>query len=447
MATIRFYPYNKNGFTKVYLRLKIGRSKDFRQSTLLSIEDARHWNFKSNLPKKNTVKNKSLFKRLSSLEELIEDNIDEVEKSEILSIRDITGNWLKQIILTFNNEQPITKSDFLTEYAQHFTDSLKNRTYKRGGVQYPYQQNTINKYQNFTRQLVDYEKHIGKKLYISDVDEDFNSEFLEFLTGVQNLAVNTKGMFVKRLKTIVKDAELNDKRVNPKYKNIKGFEAENIVTFLTFQEIDQVIETKMPTNRLQIAKDWLIISCYSAQRISDLFRLTKKNIQTIDGGDYLVFKQYKTKLAVEIPIHYHIESILERYKGNFPPNLSENEQSNRSMLSKLIKEVCNISKIRDRERGRYNGIEGTYPKWKLITNHSGRRSFCCNFYNLPDWTNAMIMNISGHVNEKSFYKYIDREDKTLSRQGRHFFDKMKVKNAEEKKNKKAKMKVVNKKAN
>ena len=446
MATIRFYPYKKTGSTKVYLRLKIGRIKDFRQSTLLTIENSESWKVKSPLPKKTTAKNKILCKRLIALQILIEDKLDEIEKSETSSLRDITGKWLKNLVLEFNNERPTTKSDLLTEYAQHFTKSLKNRTYKRGGVQYTYKQTTIDKYQNFTRQLKDYEKYVGKKIYVFDVDEQFNSDFLKFLTDVQKLAVNTKGMFVRRLKTIVKNAELNDIKVNPKYKNIKGFEAENIVTYLTFKEIDDIIKTEMPTERLQVAKDWFIIACYTSQRVSDLFRLSHQNIQTIDDGKYLVFKQFKTKLPIEVPLHFHVESIIKKYDGNFPPNFSKNEQSNRSMLSSLIKEVCRISKIRDKVQGRYNGAVGTYPKWKLISNHTGRRSFACNFYNLPEWTNAMIMNITGHVNEKSFYKYIDKEDKTLSRQGRYLFDKMKVKDEKEKENKKAKMKLI-KKAN
>jgi len=427
MATLKFYPYKKTGTTKVYLRLKIGRVKDIRQSTLLTIEDSKSWKDKSPLPKKTTPKNKILCRRLIALQQLIEDKLDSVEKSDVLSLRDINGKWLKNIILTFNNEQPVTSNDFLVEYAQIFTNSLKNSTYKRNGVLHPYSQHTINKYQNFTRHLLEYEKYVGKRLYIFSVDEDFNNTFLNYLTTEKKLAVNTKGMFAKRLKTIIKKAELNDIKVNPKYKNIKGFEAENIVTYLTFKEIDKIIEKTMPSKRFEIAKDWFIISCYTAQRISDLHRFNKSHIQDIDNGRYISFKQFKTSLSIEVPIHYHVERILKKYDDNFPPNFSENEQSNRTILSKLIKEVCKTSRIRNLVRGRYNGVVGEYPKYKLISNHTGRRSFACNFYNLPEWSNAMIMNITGHQNEKSFYKYIDKEDKTLTRNARYFFDKMEQK--------------------
>ena len=49
MATIRYYPYKKKGLTKVYLRLKVGRTKDIRQSTLLKAEELEIKGFVMNL--------------------------------------------------------------------------------------------------------------------------------------------------------------------------------------------------------------------------------------------------------------------------------------------------------------------------------------------------------------------------------------------------------------
>ncbi len=242
--------------------------------------------------------------------------------------------------------------------------------------------------------------------------------------------MNTKCRYVKRLKTILKQAEIKGLKVNPKYNLIKGFEGENIVTFLTFEELERVIETPMPTERLDIARDWFIIASYTAQRISDLFRFTEKNIQTIEGGRYIVFKQFKTGQFVEVPIHYHVENILKKYNDKFPPRFTDNEQSNRSILSQLIKDVCKEAKINEIVRGRFNGKIDNYPKHKLISNHTGRRSFCSNFYGQPGWTTPMIMNISGHINETNFYKYIDKEDRTLSRNARALFDTMRIRSEE-----------------
>ena len=421
MATVKYYPYKKIGTSKIYIRLNLDKKKSILQSTGLTIEDAKTWNYETQLPVKKSAKNKILHKKLIGLRTVIEDTIDVIEKSETQSSRDLTGKWLKKIILNFNNETPLTEMDSLTGYANKFTNSLD--TYTKKGVKHKYTQYTISKYKNFTRQLEEFEKYKKKKYTLYEVDLDFQKEFLEFLTDIQDLSINTKGMYIKRLKTIVKSAEDSGLKVNVDYRKLKGFQDENIVTYLTFDEIEQIIDAEMPTKRLKIAKDWFIISCFTAQRISDLFRLSKKNIQNIEGGEYIVLRQYKTKKYVEIPIHYHVKSILKKHNG-FPKKISENEQSNRSLLSSAIKEVCRISKIRENVRGRYNGVIGIYPKWKLISNHTGRRSFACNFHNLKDWSNKSIMDITGHDNESSFYTYIDKSDSTVARLNRSLMDNM-----------------------
>ncbi|MEH6764143.1 MAG: phage integrase SAM-like domain-containing protein [Aequorivita antarctica] len=439
MATLKFYPYKSTGETKIYLRLKIGTVSDIRQSTGLTIQDAETWKSEEQLPKNSTDSNKALRRSLTKLKLTLTKEIDTIEKSEDYSLRTIDGKWLKQIIQCETNETPMVKLDLLANYAQHFTDRLNHRTFKKYGVKHKYSEKTIAKYQNVTNHFVAFDKYRKRKTVILDIAEPWANEFLTYLTDEKKLAINTKGKYITRLKTILKSAEQDNIRVNPKYKAVASFEDETIVTFLTFEELDKIIATEMPNERMQIAKDWFIISAYTAQRISDLFRFSDKNIQNIEGGKYIVFRQYKTGLRIELPIHHYVEEILTRYKG-FPPNLSANEQSNRSMLSSIIKKVCMASGIREVVRGRFNGVVGMYPKWKLISNHSGRRSFCSNFYTLPDWSIAAIMNISGHQTEKSFRQYIDIEDNTLSRQNRQRFDNMKIDS--EIKKKEDKLKVV-----
>ena len=124
---------------------------------------------------------------------------------------------------------------------------------------------------------------------------------------------------------------------------------------------------------------------------------------------------------------------MKKYDNGFPPKFSENEQSQRSTLSTLIKEVCRTSGIREKVDGRYNGVKGNYAKHRLISNHTGRRSFACNFYNLGTWSTQEIMNITGHVNERNFYAYIDKSDRTLSKIARGKFDEMEQKDKEPKK--------------
>lgn len=433
MANIKFYPYRNSGNCKVYLRLNIGSKQDFRLSTGLSISDSKDWNNKTHLPTEKLAHNKKLKRRLNELKTVIDDYIDEVEKDENKSLLDIQSKDIKSIVQKFNNLEPITDKELLIPYAEWYCNDLKNRTYLKNNVKFKYKQNTLDKYLNFKKVLEGYQNHKGITIKLKDVNEAFADDFLNYLTIDNPKSINTKGRYIKRLKTIVRDAQLNKCIIDPEYLNIKGFQDESIVTYLTFDEIDLIIQKEMPTERLAIAKDWFIIACYTAQRVSDLHRFTKRNIQTIDGGIYIVTKQFKTGKNIEIPIHYKVKDVLKKYNNNFPPKFSENEQSQRSTLSTLIKQVCSISGIREKVDGRYNGVKGNYPKYKLISNHTGRRSFACNFYNLGTWSTQEIMNITGHVNERNFYAYIDKSDRTLSKIARGKFDDMETQDKESRK--------------
>ncbi|CAM3401110.1 phage integrase SAM-like domain-containing protein [Zobellia roscoffensis] len=432
MASIKFYPYAPKGTSKVYVRLTVKRGSDFRLSTGLTIKDAKAWSSKTNYPKTTETENKILNYTLKGLKKHIEDKILLVEQSQSEGIDSISSKWLKNIILDYFNEPKTKDSQALIPYAWKFVDSLSSSTYRRNGQRLPYTQNTIDKYKNFVRQLESFEQYLKRPIDINHVDEDFTNSFLAYLTDQKDLSINTKGRFVKRLKTIIADSEVNGKIVNPKYKLIKGFEDVTIVTYLNFEELDKIVATKMPTDRLKHAKNWLIIGCYTAQRISDLFRMRKEMIVEHDGMKYIVLKQFKTSKKVMIPIHYRVENVLKQYGNDFPPNFHDNEKSNRTTLSSLMKEVCELACINDTVKGRYNGVIGYYPKYKLIQNHTCRRSFATNFYGLKDWTTPMIMEITGHETEKNFKKYIDREDFTLSQQAAKNFAKMKEDNCNKK---------------
>ncbi|WP_150452458.1 phage integrase SAM-like domain-containing protein [Arenibacter lacus] len=431
MATIRFYPHKPKGKSKIYLRLSIKRGIDFRLSTGQTILDATKW--KNHYPHGKTTELRNLRRSLEDLNRYLLDIISEVEQSTTKSINDITSNWVKSKIKSFFNDTPITDENLLVPYAFQYTENLSTSTYKRKGRRVRYKQNTIDKYHNFTKQLEGYQNHIRRKIKISDINEKWADEFLDYLATEKSLSINTRGRYAKRLKTIISSAEKAGKKVDPGYKNIEGFEDETIVTTLSFEEIDKIIASQMPNKRLEIAKDWLIIGCYTAQRVSDFYRMNKSMIVLENNIYWIVFKQFKTGQRVKIPIHYKVMGILEKYKLDFPPNFSQDEHSNRTQLSSLMKDVCEASGINEKVRGRYNGVIGRYPKYKLIQNHTCRRSFATNFYGRPDWPTPMIMKITGHLNEINFLKYIDQEDDYLSNRAAENFAKMKLEDEEKEK--------------
>jgi integrase len=430
MATIKFYPYGNKGKSKIYLRVLIGKT-DIRLSTGLDISNVDYWSTDTQRPKKTQADLKALKRRLDSLEDEITDLIDLYTISEDKSINQINSKLIKSLIKEFNNDSPIEDKNLLHVFADNYAKSLPNRRYKKKGVDYPFKALTIYKYENFANTLKEFSEVQKKQFIISDVNTDFVNQFLNFLVETRDSSINTQGEFARRLKTITKDAQKQGYRVDLDYQNIKSFEDENIVTYLTFDEIEQYQNADLDNKRLEIARDWFIISCFTGQRISDVQLFNKSMIEKYDGQDYLCFKQYKTPKSVEIPIHFKVKEIMKKYNG-FPPLFTNNLQSNRSMLAKLIKKGCQLSQINEKVQGRFNGKKAVYPKYKLISNHTGRRSFACNFYGLEGWTQPTIMAITGHESEKSFLYYIDKEDNTLARRAGALFSQIEQDNKEQK---------------
>lgn len=423
MATIKFYPNKKSGSSKIYFRLIVGRN-DIRLSTGLEIVDVKYWSTQTQRPKKNEAKLKKLSKRLDELEDQIFELIEEYSLSEEKSIHDIKSPIIKSLVKEFNNDTPATEKEILHNYASYYADSLKNRTYQKNGVNYPYTEKTIYKYYNFANILKDFSNYKKKNFLIEDVNCSYAADFILFLKETRGSSINTQGKLLRRIKTVVKNAQREGYKIDIDYQNIKSYEDENVVTYLTFDEMEQYQEAVLKNKRQEIARDWFVISFYSGQRISDVQQFNKSMLRKFDGIAYLCFNQQKTNTSVEIPVHYKITEIIKKYNG-FPPLLSTNLDSNRSMLCTLIKEGCQIAKINEKVKGRYNGKIGVYPKYKLISNHTGRKSFASNFYGLEGWTLPTIMAITGHKSEKSFLYYIDKTDNTLSRRAGTLMQKMK----------------------
>ena len=116
-----------------------------------------------------------------------------------------------------------------------------------------------------------------------------------------------------------------------------------------------------------------------------------------------------------------MQKILDSRNGEFPPVFYKDEKSNRTEMGKQFKEVCRVAGIKDEVRGRFNGKDGIYSKYKLISTHSCRRSFASNHYGTPFFTTPQLMEMTGHTNEKNFLLYIGESENKFSNQNAESF--------------------------
>ena len=408
MATIKYILQSKSNNAPIYLRLSLGRGKVFKRKTSLSIKPI-NWSDKG-YPKQTTAENKNLASQLRGLNSFV---LDQVNISETNG-ETIDGNWLKSIINLHFNKSEIEELDYLVDYGKKFLDNLEyksNSKTKKIGVT----DATKKKYQTIVNKLIAFDNYKKQKTKITDVNLSFRIDLINYLKEVDKLSDNTIGRYLKFVKSICLDAEKNGRKVNSQLKSFLGFSIEAPKVILSLNELEQIKNTEFVNENHKIARDWLIIGCFTGQRVSDLLRMNRGFIQHIQDFDFIVLTQQKTKQLVQIPIHFEVKTILDKRDGEFPPVFTNNLESSKALFNRYLKQLCKLAKIDtivkgnkfDEVKKRY--LAGEYPKHELVSSHICRRSFASNHYATELYPTPILMNITAHKTEQMFLTYIGKE--------------------------------------
>ncbi|PTT30484.1 hypothetical protein DBR28_15975 [Chryseobacterium sp. HMWF028] len=220
---------------------------------------------------------------------------------------------------------------------------------------------------------------------------------------------------LRLLRIIAYHAERNGIKLHSQIKLVKSKEEKTIFQILTPAELKKIENHVFEDYDLDNVRDWLLISAYSGQRISDFMRfnaqmLTKEKLDNEQEGYFLNFIQDKTDHVLHLPVHPKILEILNKRGFQFPPQYNEDK------YNLLVKTVCKDAGITEMC---YGGIEkkrrkvyANYPKHELITSHIGRRSFASNNYGkIPT---PLLMVATGHKSEDMFLRYIGKVDRQQS---------------------------------
>jgi integrase len=329
----------------------------------------------------------------------------------------INKEWLQTQIDTYYNPPQEAKllPNELIKYLEIYIDRRKNEITEQ----------TIKNYSVIKQLLTRYQATNNKILLIKDVNEDFKDNFENYCLA-NNYAPNTTTRALRSIKTICKDAmyrgievSIQLDNIKPKYKKVKNI-------YLSFDELEKIekIEKSKLTESLENAKDWLIISCYTGQRVSDFMRFTDEMIRIEDGKTLIEFTQKKTGKLMTVPLHKKVLELLDKRNGKFPRAISDQR------YNEYIKEVCELAKINNKIKGskstetetdskEYRKKEGTFKKWELVSSHIGRRSFATNFYG--EIPTTYLIYITGHSTEVMFLNYIGKSNKDLALEIANYF--------------------------
>lgn len=224
----------------------------------------------------------------------------------------------------------------------------------------------------------------------------------------RNYKVNYVDKQVKGLKQFI-SAAIEDKFVEHfTWNSIKAENREVDSIYTDFKEIQAIYDTELVDPTEAIVRDKYVLNCFLGMRYSDINQLEPHLFRhsTIGDKEFLVYegRNKKTDTKVEFALPPIAEIILKKYNYNIP-------KLNATEYNIVIKQVAFkaglTNLIRIREIRGYETINRDIPKWQLMSSHTGRRSFCTNYYN-EGVTIAAIMSISGHKTEKDFRKYIKK---------------------------------------
>lgn len=392
MAAINFFLRGKSSLANIYVRIGNTMTKT---NFVISPDD---WSKTKQSPK--NLKN-AHFKNLDiDLQEL---------RTEILMKYNARGNdpidinWLKKII---NPDAEIQIPQDIISYMDLYLDERKNEITQATKKKLKVVQNKLKRLQ----------KSSMTTFYIKDVNMRFKNTFFEYCQK-EGYAENTIYENLKEIKTVCRHAQKKGIVLSKDFDDIRTPQKKAISVFLNFEELKKIEETELKFDYLQNARDWLLISCYTAQRVSDFMRFDKQMIREQEGQKLIEFTQKKTGKTITLPLHPKVLEILEKRKGNFPRQISSQNYNS------YIKKVCEIAKIEDLVYGGKmedsRKVLKDYPKHELITSHIGRRSFATNFYGIIP--TSLLISATGHSTEQMFLVYIGKSNSDKAMQLSKYF--------------------------
>ena len=416
MASVNFLYRSTKEKSNLNLRLLFRNNrKDYVFGAKTNIEISKYYWSKQHKKKSKDIditnKQTDINNELNKIENYVLNAFNSV------NIETINKEWLQTHIDYYYNPPKQEKSiptdlinyiDFYINYRKH---ELKNASVKKFNV--------------IKNKIIRFEKYRKKQILIKEVNDSFKNEFVIYCKN-EIYSQNTIQRELAIIKTFCKHARFLGIETHPQLDSLRLDKAKVEKIYLTFEDLTKIenISKNQLTDSLDNAKDWLIISCYSGQRISDFMRFTDEQIRKEDGEYLLEFTQKKTNKLTTIPLHPKVLEILQKRNGKFPYEISDQKYND------YIKEVCKIAELNQLIFGSKNAEtepnskvfrkkSGTYKKWELVTSHIGRRSFATNFYGKIPTT--FLINMTNHSSEAMFLNYIGKSNKDLAKETFKYF--------------------------
>jgi integrase len=394
-----------------------GTHLKFRASTGFVIYSEKDWDFNKQNMKlpSNTVNAKLINSKLSEFDNLLNDLLYKVSETnigieaiktlfnEVFGFKEAINTKKQNKLFREDINNNVVEKDFITYYEWFLIFYAKNnspyskRVLKSGTVKTLKNTLSIVKKYMAIRKL--------KTIYFDDINRNFYNDFISYLND-SKYSKNYIGTVIQKIKTVMAYALDEGKHTNLEFKKSYFSKISEVINhpYLDLNELKEIENLELADREMDIARDIFLVGCFTGLRIGDLLSFIKNpNFAIVEGKRFIQLKQSKTAKHVYIPLKLNVLTIMEKYDGNLPDYLHQN------IINKHLKSICKRAKIT--EKYQYTRTEGGVeviheePKFKFISTHTARRSFCTNAFTegIPVHD---IMAISGHKTERIFLDYI-----------------------------------------
>ena len=236
----------------------------------------------------------------------------------------------------------------------------------------------------------------------SDITYEFIMEFDHYIKSL-GYAVNTLAKFMKIFKRYINlaiDEEIITANPFRKYHIKLEQTHKNTVSEPELKKIENAVE-RLDGQEREVARGFLF-SAYTGLRFSDIQRVQRSNIKTVNRRKWLVMKMQKTEREVRVPIS-------RMFSGNALNLVSDIKQGRLFHLPPNSRTNALLDRITSRL-----GIR------KHVSFHCARHS-CATILLLRGVNMPIISSILGHTSIRTTQVYAAVKDKTINREIRKAF--------------------------
>ena len=304
----------------------------------------------------------------------------------------LTNNNLSEYINSLYGKSKKAKNTFIEGCEKIIADMKSGALQTKAGT--PYAPGTVVNYEQFIQDA----KSFGLKDFDNITMETYHA-YIDHCNR-NGLSLNTTGSRIKLWMYLLKIAHKRGYHSNLIYLNedFKKLSEETPDIYLEDWEIELIYKKDLSSvPRMDIARDWFIIACFTGLRVSDLLKL--KDAKVIGGN--IVAMNKKTGEKVVIPAAEKVRAVIKKRRG-FPPKITDVE------LNRTIKDVAEAAGIKGDflYTATKGGVktEQYIPRHMMISSHTGRRTSITNTLagGVPT---EIVMKIHGIRSHKTLNRY------------------------------------------